>query len=255
MKKITTLALALLALSGGAVYGADPTTGVVQVFGCSLHEGRTMLEAREILQDLAANAAAAESADPRFGVFAWLPLRGSTDADFVMGVINSDLRTTAAGIAAFAQSEAGRTLVERMNATADCDSGIMASRQVADGTIGMTADREVDAIVETFRCDIRSGSSADDINKAIAFWQSQVEAIESEALESYDAYVWWPIRGGPGNDFYWVGNAPSMESWGNGLQDYMDSAQGQKAQARFDEHSRCTSNLWAGYWLVAPKEF
>ncbi len=255
MRKAATLVLAAFALSGAAAYADNHTTGVVQVFGCSLHEGRTMLDAREILRDLADNAAAAENTDPRWGLFVWLPVRGNSQADFVMGVINSDLRTMAAGATAFAQSEAGQALNQRMQATADCGSGIMASEQIADGAIGMTADMEVDAIVETFACDINSGSDWDDIEKAVAFWQSQYKAIGSEALASYDAYLWRPIRGGLGNDFYWVGNSPNMETWGNGLQDYMDSEQGQKAQARFDEHSRCTSNMWAGYWLLAPKEF
>jgi len=255
MKKLSILVCALLALNSTAALADNHTSGVAQVFGCSLNDGRTMLDAREILRDLAANAAAAENPDPRFGIFVWLPIRGASDADFVLGVLNSDLRTMSAGMAAIAGSEFGQDLVERMRATADCESGIMASSQVADGAIGMTADLEVDAIVETFRCDIRAGSDADDVNSAVKYWQSQFESIESEALDSYEAYVWWPIRGGPGNDFYWVGNAPSIESWGNGLQDYMDSDAGKKAQARFDAHSRCESSLWSGYWLNVPKEF
>jgi len=255
MKKLGITACMLLALSSTAALADNHTSGIVQVFGCSLNDGRSMLDAREILRDLAANAAASENSDPRFGMFVWLPVRGASDADFVFGVLNSDLRTMAAGSAAFAATEFGQDLQERMRSTADCESGIMASNQIADGNIGMTADTEIDAIVETFRCDIRDGSDAGDINAAIKNWQNGLESIESEALDNYDAYVWWPIRGGPGNDFYWVGNAPSMEAWGNGLQDYMDSEAGQKAQTRFDAHSRCVSNLWAGYWLYAPEEF
>ena len=255
MKKAITLMLAMFALSGTAAYADNHTTGVAQVFGCTLHEGRTMLDAREILRDLAANATANPSPDPRWGIFVWLPMRGTSEADFILGVLNSDLRTMSAGAAAVAQSEAGQAITRRMQATADCGSAIMSSEQIADGAIGMTADTEVDAIIETFACDINSGSDMDDVDKAVAYWQSQYPAIGSEALESYEAYLWRPIRGGFGNDFYWIGNSPNLENWGNGLQDYLDSEQGQKAQARFDEHSSCTSNMWAGYWLVVPKEF
>ena len=255
MRRIATLMLAMFALSGSLAYADNHTTGVVQVFGCSLHEGRTMIDAREILRDMAANAASVENPDPRWGMFVWLPARGTSEADFILGVINSDLRTMSAGVAAYGQSEAGQALTERMRATADCGSAIMSSEQIADGTIGMTADMEMDSVVETFACDINSGSDMDDIDKAVAFWQAQMEAIDSEALDSYEAYMWRSIRGGFGNDFYWVGNSANLETWGNGLQDYMDSEQGQKAQARFDQHSTCTSNVWAGYWLVVPQEF
>ena len=145
MKKIATLMLAVFALSGTLAHADNHSTGVVQVFGCSLHDGRTMMDAREILRDMAANAAAVENPDPRWGMFVWLPARGTSEADFILGVSNSDLRTMAAGASAYAQSAAGQALTQRMRSTADCGSAIMSSEQIADGTIGMTADMEMDS--------------------------------------------------------------------------------------------------------------
>lgn len=255
MKKLTTTMLAVIALSGSWAYADNHSNGIVQVFGCTLQDGRTMLDAREVLRDLAANAQEAENTDPQWGMFVWTPVRGTSEADFIMGVINSDLRAMSSGLSAFAGSEAGQALTQRMQAMANCGSAIMTSEQIADGAIGMTADANPDALVETFSCSIRSGSDAGDIDKAVAYWQTQMETIESESLANYDAYLWRPIRGSFGSDFHWVGNSPSLTAWGDGLQAYMESEGGQKAQARFDQHSTCTSNLWAGYWLVVPEQF
>ena len=246
----------IILFSVGTAYAAEaPPTGVVQAFTCSLNHGYSMLDVREALRDLAAGAEASDNPDPRFGLFVWLPLRGNVQSDFLFGVINSDLRSMAAGTSQFVKSPEGQDMTRRLQGIADCASGVMLSEQVADGNIGMTADMEPDAIIETFRCDIRNGSDMDDVRSAISYWKTQFEAIESKTLDDYDAYVWYPIRGGLGNDFYWVGNSPNLEAWGNGLQDYMDSEQGKKAQARIDAHSKCESAIWTGYWMVVPKEF
>ncbi len=257
MKKLASCIVVLVSF-GISTASADNhlTTGVVQAFGCSLNDGRTMADARSVLGELAQNAAANENPDPRFGLFAWRPLRGGTDFDFVFGALNVDVKTAAAGIEAFEASPEGQALRDRFDATADCVSGIFESEQIADGTIGMTGgDATLDAIVETFSCQINDGSDMADVDAAVKYWQAQVAKIESQALDAYEAYVWKPIRGGTGADLIWVGNAASMEAWAAGLADYNGSAAGQAADARFFKHSTCTSNLYQGYWLVAPKEF
>ncbi|MGI9325749.1 MAG: hypothetical protein ACR2PZ_11065, partial [Pseudomonadales bacterium] len=139
MKKLASCIVVLLALGVNTASADDHlTTGVVQAFGCSLNDGRTMADARAVLGALAQNATANESPDPRFGLFAWRPLRGGTDFDFVLGVLNADVKTMSAGIAAFEGSPEGQALRDRFEATADCVSGIFESNQIADGTIGMT---------------------------------------------------------------------------------------------------------------------
>ena len=231
------------------------TSGVVQVFGCSLNAGRTMNDARSVIRALAQNASAAEIPDPQFGMFVWRPFRGASEYDFVLGVINSDLKSMAAGIAGFEASPEGQSLNDRIEATADCVSGIFESNQLSAGQIGMTADAEGDAIVETFSCTINEGSDMDDVDSAVKFWQSQVGKIKSEALDAYHANLWKPIRGGVGADHIWVGNAANMEVWAAGLSDYNASEAGKAADERFFKHSSCTSAMYEGYWLVVPKEF
>jgi hypothetical protein len=114
-------------------------------------------------------------------------------------------------------------------------------------------DRELDAVVETFGCTINEGSDKGDIDDAVDFWNKQVADLNSDALNSYEAYLWTPYRGGTGPmDFMWVGNYQDLATWAQGETDYNASEQGQAAEARFAQVSTCGSALWNGYWIVPP---
>lgn len=162
----------------------------------------------------------------------------------------------AAGSTAYAASAGAAAFGARIGAMGDCDSAIMTSDQLSDGSIGMTGgDRTPDAVVETFSCSINDGSDMDDVDAAVKFWQGQVGKVDSAALKNYQAYQWTPLRGGTGADFVWVGNYSDLGNWAMGTSDYMKSAAGQAADDRFAKVSTCTSQMWMGYWLVTPKEF
>jgi hypothetical protein len=53
-------------------------------------------------------------------------------------------------------------------------------------------------------------------------------------------------------DFGWIGAYPDMQSYGRGETAYMNSKEGQAAEARFGKVSSCRSALWTGYWVLAP---
>ena len=256
MRMLITTAFAVLALAAGAVHAAPPPAQVVQIFGCTLNDGQTQDNVWALTDALTANAATQETPDAAFGLFLWVPYRGATPYDFAFGVLSSDLNSMAAGSASYAASAGAAAIGARFQTLAGCDSAIMTSDQLSEGTIGMTGgDRTPDAVVETFSCSINDGSDMDDVDAATKFWQGQIGKIDSAALKNYQAYQWTPLRGGTGADFVWVGNYSDLANWAKGTSDYMNSAAGQAADARFERVSTCTSQMWMGYWLVAPKEF
>lgn len=257
MRKIVALTILSLTFPVSYVQAADaPPATVVQVWGCHLQEGKTPANVWALMDALAAPDDGAGPTDPAFGMFLWGPYRGATEYDFVFGVINSDLETMAEGSTAYAGSARGRADGQIWaNTVSDCDSVIVASEQLTEGAIGMTADRNVDAVVETFSCMINEGSDMDDVDDSLAYWQAQLPKIGSAVMNEYIGYKWTPIRGGRGEDFIFVGNSKSLQSWAKGTTDYEASAEGQAADERFFEHSTCTSQLWNGYWIVAPEQF
>lgn len=258
MRRIVALILVpLIFFAAGTTHAADsPSAGVVQVFGCHLQDGKTPDNVWGLMDTLAAPSDGAGPTDAAFGLFVWAPYRGATEYDFVFGVLNSDLVMMAEGSSAYASSARGRADSQIWaNTVSDCDSAIMTSTQLTDGAIGMTADRSVDAVVETFSCSINEGSNMGDVDDALTYWQSQLSKISSTALGDYEAYKWTPIRGGTGADFVFVGNSPTLQSWATSTSDYDSSSQGQAADERFFKHSSCTNQMWMGYWVVVPEQF
>jgi hypothetical protein len=246
----------LIFLASTAQAADASPAGVVQVFGCHLQEGKTADNIWGLMDALAAPGDGAGPSDPAFGLFVWAPYRGATEYDFVFGVLNSDLEAMAEGSTTYAGSDKGRA-DNRIwaDTVSGCDSAIMASTQLADGSIGMEADRSVDAVVETFSCTINDGSDMDDVDGALTYWQNQLAKIDSPALDDYEAFKWTPIRGGTGSDLVFVGNSPSLQSWASGTSAYDASSEGQAADERFFKHTSCSNQLWMGYWVVVPEQF
>ncbi len=109
-------------------------------------------------------------------------------------------------------------------------------------------------ITETFTCEYTEGKDADDLFAAANFWAQQVEKINSKDMDAYFGAVLLPFRATvptPGyDDWGWIGYWPSLDAMGRGLTDYLNSEEGQAADARFAEMSECRSNLWTRTQLI-----
>ena len=257
MRKLFALTILSLAFVTGNALAEDATSGgIVQVFGCTLQDGQTTDNVWALMDALGTPEGAAAPPDPAFGVFFWAPFRGATDYDFAFGVLNSDLVSMADAGSAYAASARGQANDLRFeNTVSDCDSAIMSVEELKEASIGMTADRTVDAVVETFSCTINEGSDMDDVNGALDYWKGQIPKIGSPALDKYGAHLWTAYRGGTGSDFVFVGNSPDLKTWAEGSVAYDSSAGGQAADERFFKHSTCTNQMWNGYWIVVPEQF
>ena len=249
MKK-TILGAILWAMTGAAA----AQEGVLQLFACNLSEGKTFENVWQTLEMLGDNAGEAAAQDPGFGLFLWLPYRGSSDYDYIWGVTNTDLNTMAAGSAGYFESGTAALMQPRFADLGRCDSSISMTEQIRTGVVGTGEDRQPDALVETFGCQLKGGAGMDDIKKAVTFWQEQMDDIETPGNDSYDAYLLTPLRGmRAGIDFGWIGTYPDIGAFAQGTIDYNTSKGGQAADERFDKVSSCQSNLWAGFWIETPQ--
>jgi len=250
MKKLIAAAFLTICIPL-ASHAQEPAA--VQLFACKLQPGKTMANVWALADAFNAGMAKLENTDEGAAAFLWTSFRGATPYDYIMGFVNSSLKDMVTGLSSYYSSGIGAALDAQFVATGDCISGIMFSEQIKNGVIGNTGDHELDAVVETFGCTINSGSDMDDINAASQYWLEQVKAINSEATNKYEAYLWTPYRGGTGEiDFMWVGNYPDYATWAQGETDYYASKQGQAAEERFAKVSTCGSALWNGYWITPP---
>jgi hypothetical protein len=248
-KLLSITVLALYAATGAYAQDSQAT----QVFACKLKEGQTVENVMSLAEAYRAAWPSMNQEDQGAGAFVWTAFREGTPYDYILGFLNSSLPDMAAGLASYYDSGVGAGLDAQFGETGDCDSAIVLSEQVRNGVIGNTGDAEADALVEAFSCKINPGADMDDVKAATAFWNKQVAALDSKAVNQYEAYLWTVLRGGNGQaDFMWVGNYPDFATWAQGSADYVTSKQGQAAQARFDKVTTCVSGLWSGFWIVPP---
>ncbi len=258
MKRLTAIVCSLYACVALAAEAPpqSPPPGYTQVFACTLRDGKTMDDLWATMESFATPEVVSTGAgDPGFSIFMWAPFRTAAPYDFVWGVNSSSLVQLGRGLSEYLAGPTTPAIEARFNDTAECIAGIVMSRQTRMGSIGNTADREVDAIVETLACSLNDNAAPDALDKAVAFWNTQVDKINSPSLKKYGAWLWSPYRGGTGDwDFMWVGAYPDLASWAQGDTDYYGSKEGQAAEARFASTGACPrTSLWFGYWIVAPQ--
>jgi len=111
------------------------------------------------------------------------------------------------------------------------------------------ADSGDTRVVEMWQCELKEGKEMDDVKANNTKWLAMSKKEGgSDAINSYsmNAVV------GDLTKFMFVDSYPDMATWAQGETDYNGSKQGQDAEAKFAEVSRCTSTLWGGYWVVPP---
>ena len=237
-----------------------PVNSVLQLFSCNLNPGQDADDVWSVLRALSEVASAQNAATQSegIGIFLWTPFRGTFAYDYIWGSTSTDLVSMMDGMTTYMGSEAAQKLAARFQALNErCDSAIAMSEQMKVSSEPFdpanAADRKPDGLVETYSCKIRSGSTMADIRSATAFWQEQVKKVASPNLDKYAGYLVTPFRGGSGEaDFGWIGTYPDMMSFGRGESDFINTKEGQAANARFEKASSCRSALWTGYWVMAP---
>lgn len=100
---------------------------------------------------------------------------------------------------------------------------------------------ETPAVVESFGCTLVPGKTLADLDKATAAWQSDMDKIPGG--DEYFAVTMTPIRANTPVDVVWIGSYPNLNSWSKNTASYIESSEGQAADARFDRVVSCESGL------------
>lgn len=233
---------------------APPSPGLVNVFACKLNDGKSLADVWSTLEALARmNVPSKAGPDPAGNVFLWTPFRGGAPYDYVWGYGSTDLDTMGQDLVDYLAAPGSEAMEMKFAATGQCISMIATSKVLRAGTLGNSVDRNPDAVVETFACSYKDAAGVADLDKVVAAWQSEVEKMGSPALKTYAAWLWTPFRGGTGeSDYIWVGAYPDVANWAQGDTAFYASKEGRAIDARFNAMGKCRSNLWAGYWIIAP---
>lgn len=108
----------------------------------------------------------------------------------------------------------------------------------------VTHAAETPNVVEAFTCSYNDGKGPTDLDAAIEFWNTQIDKIDNDALNGYNAGVLTPLRATLEGDFIWIGGSGNLNATAAALSASMNSKEGQAATARFAEVADCDSNLF-----------
>ena len=97
-------------------------------------------------------------------------------------------------------------------------------------------------VVEAFTCSYNDGKGPADLDAAIEFWNAQIDKIDNDALNGYNAGVLTPLRATLEGDFIWIGGAGNLNVAAAALSATTNSKEGQATTARFAEVADCDSN-------------
>ena len=97
-------------------------------------------------------------------------------------------------------------------------------------------------VVEAFTCSYNDGKGPADLDAAIEFWKAQIDMIDNDALNGYNAGVLTPLRATLEGDFIWIGGAGNLNVAAAALSATTNSKEGQATTARFAEVADCDSN-------------
>jgi hypothetical protein len=102
---------------------------------------------------------------------------------------------------------------------------------------------ETGPVTEVFACTLKSGKAMADFDKAVGFWQTQMDSIPGG--DEYFAATLVPFRADTeGVDVFWLGSSNNLNAWAKNSATYTASAEGRAAQARFDDVAECASGLY-----------
>jgi hypothetical protein len=97
-------------------------------------------------------------------------------------------------------------------------------------------------VVEAFTCSYNDGKGPAELDAAIEFWNAQIDKIDNDALNGYNAGVLTPLRATLEGDFIWIGGAGNLNVAAAALSATTNSEEGQATTARFAEVADCDSN-------------
>lgn len=221
-------------------------TPIVEVFGCTLREGRTMADF-----DRAATAWANQAdklpANASYFAAVLKPYFGATDYDVVWIGSNPNMDDWAkAGVAGMA-SASEQAAQAGFDAVVSCKTALFAETTLYEGLKDEPGD--VDAIVESFVCSLKPGKTLKDIDAKDA---ADIAASKALKLSTYSSYRWSPLYDRAAVQVAYLIVNDDLDAFAKGFDVWMNSKEGQAANAAATSALSCDSALWLGHVLHQP---
>jgi hypothetical protein len=241
MKARFSLLLAACAL---VVMPAFATPPVSELFLCNLNPGKTM-------SDLDATVASwqkslgVDKAFDRYQASILTPLRANTPYDLIWIGSYPDLNATAEAMATIGpRSEAHFADV------VTCESGLTFADTVYENMPDEPNDD--DAIVEVYSCVMKEGKTLADLKTPHEAYVKAMDVLgkTDPALSAFNMYTLTPYLANTPADIVYLSVSDDIRAMAKANSAYLDSPEGQAAEAAWNAVGNCESGVWNGKWVL-----
>jgi len=229
----------------GSVFAGDMP--LIEVFGCKLNEGRTMVDFGIAAEAWRAQIDKVPAAASYF-VALLTPLRGDTPNDVVWIGSNPSVADWAKSEAAQNASADMVAALAGIAANVSCESALYLETPMYDGLKDKPGDR--DAVIETYGCNLKPGKTMKDADADDAAFLAAAKALKPT---TYSSYRWTPFYGKATYDVVYLGVNDDLASFAALTETWNASKEGKAANAVDAATFSCDSALWNGHVLRQPE--
>lgn len=241
---LAALALLLVPFAGAR---AAETGAVGELFLCTFHEGKGW-------DDFEVAAAHFNEVTKKIGngwedvnAYVWRPFRANVDFDFVWDSYTPNANQWGRTMDAYMASAAGRTADALWDTVAKCSSALTFVRQIYDDPDFPPANFDNRAIVESYSCRRRTGTTSAALQEAIDDWHAHATAIEF----SGDVYMRTPFVVNSEYDHGYFVVHEDFSSYAANATSYLTNPASAGVDERISGVQDCEVALWTS-WRVSP---
>ena len=238
MKKLITILLIGAVLAPFHAGAAD--TGMInEVFACTLKEGKTWDDWREVNAFFGESVKKVGGAADDFFAYAWRPFRGGVEFDYLWSGYYENLRVLGESWEAFDGTPEATASSARWEALEDCRSALLTLEQIYDAP-DFPADNTATTMLESFRCTLQPGKSLADVQAALEPWKAHAAAVDLPL----DVFLRTPLVSGSDIDHSYFVLHENAAAYGANMSAWLTHPDTAGIDAMLDEVQDCTNQLW-----------
>ena len=227
---------------------AGDTGQVSEIFACDFNEGKTWADFErvntrfgEILKEIGGAAA-------DFRAFVWRPFRGNQDLTYLWAGYFENYRVLGEHWQAIRESGREDEINALWGELETCQSGLTTAELIYDSPEIPADDAKGPAVLESFRCTLQPGKTLEDVNDAVAKWQTHVNDVGLP----FDVYMRTPIVSGSSFSHSYFVVHRDLSDYGANISEWRTHPNTPEIDAMLNEVQSCRNALWESWQAYSP---
>ena len=221
------------------------------MFFCTFHDGKGWDDFETATALFTAATEKTGSGWENVNAFVWRPFRANVDYDFLWASYTENLNHWGQTMDAYMASKEGQTADSVWDTVARCDSALTFTEQIFDSEAFPPSDQAGGvAIVESFVCKQKEGTTEADLRAAIEVWQAHVTKLGLEA----DVYMRTPLVINSEYDHSYFAVYKDFSTYASNSTSYFTDSGTAAVNKVLNDVEACDGALWTSWQVLSASE-